>query len=125
MAAIDQVPLRSGAGRTVRTAAPAMPAAVAAISAVPVRVPMTLPCRSTVATAGSLLLHATAVRSSRLAPVSRTSACQDVDSPWRMVVDPGTIVTEATGPRTAMTADPWTPSQVAVIVAEPGPTASA
>src|SRR6476619_6178054 len=40
-----------------------------------------------------------------------------------MVVDPGTIVTEATGPRTAMSADPSASSDVAMIVAEPGPTA--
>jgi hypothetical protein len=116
-----------GAGHcavTVTVTVPVCPSHVAVMVTVPTATPVTTPdAGSTVAIAGSLLVHVTVRPLSAFPCASRGTAVAWVVPPTAMVALPIDTLTLATGTGVTVTAAvPLTPSLVAVIVTEPGAT---
>jgi hypothetical protein len=95
---------------------------MAVIVAEPAPTPVTLPVADTVATVGSVVAQMTDRPAIGLPASSRAVAVNCCEAPTRSVNSSGETVTDATGTETDTVALPLFPSDVAVIVAEPGPT---
>ncbi len=108
----------------VSAADPLFPSLVAVIVALPAATAVTTPCAETVATAVFELDHATAGPVTTLPEASFSVAASCVVCPTDIESGAGVIVTVATAACPTLTvATPVFPSDVAVIVAEPWPTA--
>jgi hypothetical protein len=119
--------IRSGGSVTVSATAALLPSDVAVMLAVPADTPVTVavaPVADTVATVGALDAHVT-VRPVSVAPAeSVVVAVRITVAPRTTVGTAGVTATLATGTGdTVRVADPFTPSLLAVIVADPGATA--
>ena len=114
----------TGTGLTVIAAVPLFPSLVAVIVAEPVATALTNPLTETVATVALLLVQVTVRPLKGLPLASSGVAVSCCVAPTMSVADGGLTATEATGTAlTLIAAVPFFPSLVAVIVAEPGPTA--
>src|SRR5436309_4242234 len=114
----------TGMTATVIAAVPLFPSLVAVIVADPTATAVTRPLADTVATAGALLDQVTSRPVSTLPAESFVVAVSCTVAPALRLFDAGDTVTVATGTTVTVIADvPFLPSLVAVIVADPAPTA--
>jgi hypothetical protein len=120
------VTLPTGNVATVTVEVPLLPPLVAVIVTVPAATPVTTPVDETVAMPGLLVDHATIWPVRTLPPASLTVAVSATVPPGDTVAGDGVTVTLATETTDTVTAAvPVMPSDVALIVAVPAPTAVA
>jgi hypothetical protein len=120
----DTVTEATGTGITVIEDVPVFPSLVAVMLALPTETAVTSPAPSTVAIAGLLEVHATMRSDTPVLFASLTSAENCCVEPETTIAVGGLTVTEATDTgTTVIEAFPDTASLVAIIIADPLPTA--
>ena len=117
------VTVATGTAETVMRDVADFPSLVAVMVAAPGAMARTIPADETLATAGALVVHETVRPGSTLPAESRTEAASVREAPASRVTVVGETITDAaaTG-RTATSAVPLAPPDVAVIVVLPTPT---